>query len=54
MLDKLGLKPGDALNMMLAQIELRQALPFEVTTHPQPFLSADQQADQWTEAMGAY
>jgi antitoxin component of RelBE/YafQ-DinJ toxin-antitoxin module len=26
-----GLKPADALNLMLAQIELRQGLPFAVT-----------------------
>ncbi len=53
-LERLGLKPGDALNMMLAQIELRQALPFEVTTDPKPLLSPEEQAGQWTEALGAY
>ena len=53
-LEKLGLKPGDALNMMLAQIEIQQALPFDVTTNPKPILSTDEQADQWTEALGAY
>ena len=53
-LAKLGLKPGDALNMMLAQIEIRQALPFEVATHPKPVLSAEEQAEEWTEALGVY
>jgi addiction module RelB/DinJ family antitoxin len=53
-LEKLGLRPGDALNMMLAQIEIQQALPFEVTTNPKPVLSAEEQAEQWTEALGAY
>jgi addiction module RelB/DinJ family antitoxin len=53
-LEKLGLKPGDALNMLLAQIEIQQALPFEVTTSPKPLLSAEEQAAQWTEALGAY
>lgn len=53
-LEKLGLRPGDALNMMLAQIEIQQALPFEVTTNPKPVLSAKEQAEQWTEALGAY
>lgn len=53
-LQKLGLKPGDAINMMLAQIELRQALPFEVTANPKPLLSANEQAKEWTEAFGAY
>lgn len=31
-LARLGMKPGDAFNMLLAQIEMRQALPFEVTS----------------------
>ena len=53
-LEKLGLKPGDALNMMLAQIEIQQALPFEVTTNPKPVMSAEEQAEQWVEALGAY
>ena len=53
-LSRLGMKPGDALNMLLAQIELRQGLPFEVTTHPPVLLEAEQQADQWKEALGAY
>jgi addiction module RelB/DinJ family antitoxin len=53
-LDKLGLKPSDALNMLLAQIELRQALPFEVSTVPRTVLSSAEQAEQWTEALGDY
>ena len=53
-LSKLGLTPADALNMLLAQIELRQGLPFEVSTGSRPLLSADEQAAAWTEALGAY
>ena len=53
-LRKLGLKPADAVNILLAQIEIRQGLPFEITTQPQPLLSADEQAAQWTKALGAY
>lgn len=53
-LKRLGMKPGDALNMLLAQIELRQALPFEVTTHPPALLTAEQQGDAWNQALGAY
>jgi len=53
-LDQLGMKPGDAFNMLLAQIELRKGLPFEVTMQVTPMLSADEQAQAWTEAMGAY
>ena len=53
-LARLGMKPGDALNMLLAQIELRQGLPFEVTTRPGVVLDSEQQAAEWQEALGAY
>jgi len=53
-LEQLGLNPGDAFNMLLAQIELRKGLPFEVTTQFTPLLSAQEQATIWTEAFGAY
>lgn len=53
-LEQLGMKPGDAFNMLLAQIELRKGLPFEVTTHPSQVLSPGEQASAWTEALGAY
>ncbi|MBM3834130.1 MAG: hypothetical protein FJ403_12850 [Verrucomicrobia bacterium] len=53
-LHKLGLKPADAVNILLAQIELKRGLPFEIGTLSQPLLSAEAQADAWTEAFGAY
>jgi addiction module RelB/DinJ family antitoxin len=53
-LRKLGLKPADAVNILLAQIEIRQGLPFEISTQPKPLLSAEEQAAQWTKALGAY
>lgn len=53
-LARLGMKPSDAFNMMLAQIELREGLPFEVTTRPPQVLSTEQQASEWQEALGAY
>ena len=53
-LGRLGLKPADALNLMLAQIEFRQGLPFAVTTGPAPLLSGEEQATLWNEAYGAY
>lgn len=53
-LHKLGLTPADAVNMLLAQIELRQGLPFDVSTRSNPLLSAEEQAAVWTEAFGAY
>ena len=53
-LDRLGIKPGDAFNMLLAQIELRKGLPFDLTTQTSPVLSADEQAAAWTGTLGAY
>lgn len=53
-LARLGMKPGDAFNMLLAQIELREGLPFEVTTRPPVVLEPEQQAAEWQEALGAY
>ena len=53
-LARLGMKPGDAINMLLAQIEMRDALPFEVTTRPPELLSAERQATEWQEVLGAY
>lgn len=53
-LHKLGLTPADAVNMLLAQIEIRRGLPFEVSTQPNLLLSSDAQAAAWTEAFGAY
>jgi addiction module RelB/DinJ family antitoxin len=53
-LHKLGLTPAEALNMMLAQIEIRKGLPFNVALTPKPLLTADEQAAAWTEAFGAY
>jgi hypothetical protein len=40
--------------MLLAQIELRGALPFEVSTRPPALLSAAEQGDEWTRSFGAY
>jgi addiction module RelB/DinJ family antitoxin len=53
-LRKLGLTPADAVNMLLAQIEIRQGLPFDISVSSRPLLSSDEQAMAWTEAFGAY
>ncbi len=53
-LARLGMKPGDAFNMLLAQIELREGLPFDVTTRPPEMLLPERQATEWQEALGAY
>jgi addiction module RelB/DinJ family antitoxin len=53
-LQKLGLNTAEAVNMLLAQIEIRQGLPFDVRMGSKPLLSAGEQAAEWTEAFGAY
>jgi len=53
-LQKLGLTPAEAVNMLLAQIEIRNGLPFDVNLKSKPLLSAEEQATAWTEAFGAY
>ncbi len=52
-LERLGLKPGDAFNMLLAQIELHNGVPFDLSASPR-LLSTPEQASAWTEALGAY
>jgi addiction module RelB/DinJ family antitoxin len=53
-LSRMGLKPGEAFNMLLAQIELREGLPFQVTARPEQVLTADEQANVWQNSLGAY
>jgi addiction module RelB/DinJ family antitoxin len=53
-LRKLGITPADAVNMLLAQIEIRQGLPLEVSAQVQPLFSAQEQPTAWTKAFGAY
>jgi addiction module RelB/DinJ family antitoxin len=56
LLGRLGLKPGDAFNMFLAQVELHKGLPFEVTTMPSSpkILTTEEQATAWQKAFGEY
>jgi addiction module RelB/DinJ family antitoxin len=53
-LARLGIKPTDAVNMFLAQIEMRQDMPFAVTAYPRPLLTSEEQATAWNESLGAY
>lgn len=53
-LGRLGLKPGDAINMLMAQVELRQGLPFNLSIDEEPVLTADLQATEWTGILGEY
>ncbi len=53
-LSRLGLKPGDAFNMLLAQIELKESVPFSLTTSREYVITAQEQAAEWTKALGEY
>lgn len=53
-LNRLGMNPGDAVNMLMAQIELRQGLPFELLLAPKQLITPEQQLEAWTEALGEY
>ena len=51
---RLGMKTGDAFNIFLAQVELRNDMPFPITTFPQRLLTTGQQGKQWEDAFGEY
>ncbi len=53
-LARLGMKPGDAINLLLAQVELRRGLPFHLSLEEAPLLSGERQGTEWTKAFGAY
>jgi antitoxin component of RelBE/YafQ-DinJ toxin-antitoxin module len=53
-LSKLGMNPGDAFNIFLAQIEIRKDFPLVVTTSPDRALSTEAQGKQWADKLGAY
>ena len=53
-LSQLGMKPGDAFNMLLAQIELRKAIPFSLTTRRDSLLTVEEQGREWTKALGEF
>ena len=51
---RLGLKMSDAINIFISQVELRDDLPFMVTTKPERLLSNEEQGKIWNEALGEY
>lgn len=53
-LSKLGMKPGDAFNIFLAQVEIRKDFPISVTTNPERVLSTEAQGKRWDDSLGAY
>ena len=51
---RLGMKTSDALNIFRALVELRNDMPFAVTTSPDCLLTTGEQGRQWEDAFGAY
>jgi addiction module RelB/DinJ family antitoxin len=51
---RLGMKPGDAFNIFLAQVELRNDLPFAVTTTVDRLVTTEEQGKSWENALGEY
>ena len=51
---RLGLKPSEAINLFMAQVALRDDLPFTVTTHPDRLQSDETQAGEWNAVYGDY
>ena len=47
---RLGMKPSDAFNIFLAQVELRNDMPFVVTTNVNRLLTTEEQAKTWENA----
>jgi len=53
-LDCLGMKPRDAFNIFLAQVEIHSGLPFDVKAAARPLLSAEDQGKLWNDSLGEY
>jgi len=48
------MKTGDAFNIFLAQVEMRNDMPFAITTFPERVLTTGQQGKLWEDAFGEY
>jgi addiction module RelB/DinJ family antitoxin len=51
---RLGMTLEEAVDLFLAEVALREDLPFVVTTHPERLLSTAEQGKVWEEALGEY
>ncbi len=51
---RLGMKSSDAFNIFLAQVELRNDLPFAVTTNVDQLVTTEEQGKTWERALGEY
>jgi len=51
---RLGLKASDAFNIFLAQVELRNDMPFTITTNADRLITTQEQGKIWESALGEY
>jgi antitoxin component of RelBE/YafQ-DinJ toxin-antitoxin module len=51
---RLGMKPGEAVDLSLAEVGLREDLPFVVTADSECVLSVAEQGLAWEEVLGEY
>ncbi len=51
---RMGMKTSDAINIFLAQVVLREDMPFEVTAKPERLLSDQEQINNWNQVLGEY
>lgn len=52
--NRLGIKMSDAINIFIAQVEIRNDLPFTITTKPERLVSDEEQGKIWNKALGEY
>ncbi len=48
------MKTSDAFNIFLAQVELRNDMPFTITTNADRLLTTQEQGKTWANALGEY
>jgi addiction module RelB/DinJ family antitoxin len=51
---RLGMKTSDAFNIFLAQVELRNDMPFTITTNADRLITTQEQGKIWEGALGEY
>ena len=51
---RLGMKTSDAFNIFLAQVELRNDMPFTITTKADRLHTTQEQGKAWENALGEY
>ncbi len=51
---RLGMKSSGAFNIFLAQVELRNDMPFAITTNVERLLTTAEQGKTWEAALGEH